>query len=279
MTALTGGERDERMKALITGASSGIGRDIARILSRRDFDLILVARRRERLEELQNQLPTRVQIICADLSEEKSCFDLYEQVREEKIDILVNNAGFGVFGTFAETDLQRELQLLDVNIRAVHILTKLFLRDFLRRDTGYILNVASSAAFLPGPLLSSYYASKAYVLRLTQAISEELRRAGSHVSIGALCPGPVNTEFDQVADVRFRVRSMSSQRVAMIAVQQMLLRRPVIIPGASMKLGKVLMRAVPDALLLRISYHLQRRKQGPKQKEGRGASNAPQKNR
>lgn len=265
------------MKALITGASSGIGRDMARILSRRGYDLILVARRRERLEELQHQLPSQVKIICADLGQEQACFDLYEQTKEENIDILINNAGFGLFGSFVETDLHRELELLDVNVRAVHILTKLFLRDFLDRDSGYILNVASTAAFLPGPLLSSYYASKAYVLRLTQAIGEELRRRGSHVYIGALCPGPVNTEFDQVADVHFSVRSMSSQRVAMIAIQQMFSRQPVIIPGSTMKAAKVLVRAIPDALLLRISYHLQKRKQGKKlnQAERSGAPAAP----
>lgn len=262
------------MKALITGASSGIGRDMARILSRRGYDLILVARRRDRLEELQQQLPTNVTVICADLSQEQACFDLYEQVKNERIHILINNAGFGLFGSFAETDLHRELELIDVNIRAVHILTKLFVRDFIQRDSGYILNVSSSAAFLPGPLLSSYYASKAYVLRLTQAVSEELRRRGSHVYIGALCPGPVKTEFDQVADVHFSVKSMSSQRVAMIAIQQMFSRQPVIIPGAMMQAAKVLQKIVPDKLLVRISYHLQQRKQSPnlqKRKERRSS--------
>ncbi|WP_085834251.1 SDR family NAD(P)-dependent oxidoreductase [Clostridium merdae] len=251
------------MKALITGASSGIGRDMARILSRRGYDLILVARRRDRLEELQHHLPSNVKIICCDLRDEKACFALYEQAKGENIDILINNAGFGLFGSFLETDLHRELELLDVNVRAVHILTKLFLRDFVKRDSGYILNVSSSAAFLPGPLLSSYYASKAYVLRLTQAVGEELRRKGSHVYIGALCPGPVKTEFDQVADVHFSVKSMSSQRVAMIAIQQMFSRQPVIIPGSTMKLSKFFMRAIPDSLLVRISYHMQKRKQGP----------------
>lgn len=256
------------MKALITGASSGIGRDMARILSRRGCELILVARRRDRLEELQQELSVPVTILCADLSQEQECFALYQQVREEQIDILINNAGFGVFGAFDETNLQRELSMLDVNIRAVHILTKLFLRDFKRRNAGYILNVASSAAFLPGPLLSSYYASKAYVLRLTQAIQEELRHNGSRVYVGAFCPGPVKTEFDGVADVDFSVKSISSQRAAAIAIQQMFRREPVIIPGAEMKAAKLLQRFVPDRLLLRISYHLQKRKRGQKEKEG-----------
>lgn len=266
------------MKALITGASSGIGRDMARILSRRGYDLILVARRRDRLEELKHHLPSQVKIICCDLRDEKACFALYEQTKEENIDILINNAGFGLFGSFIETDLQRELELLDVNIRAVHILTKLFLRDFVKRDSGYILNVSSSAAFLPGPLLSSYYASKSYVLRLTQAVGEELRRRDSHVYIGALCPGPVKTEFDQVADVRFSVRNMSSQRVAMIAIQQMFSRQQLIIPGNTMKISKFFMRAIPDSLLVRISYHMQKRKQGPERPVERSGARTRRKN-
>ena len=184
------------MKALITGASSGIGRDFAHVLGSMGCELILVARRENRMEELRNELPVPVQIICADLSSERECFALYEQVREEHIDILINNAGFGVFGAFQETDLTEELKLIDTNIRAVHILTKLFLKDFTARDAGYLLNVSSASAFAPGPLMAAYYASKVYVLHLTLAIWKELRRQNSRVSISALCPGPVNTEFD-----------------------------------------------------------------------------------
>ncbi|MHB8062158.1 MAG: SDR family NAD(P)-dependent oxidoreductase, partial [Ruminiclostridium sp.] len=174
------------MKALITGASSGIGRDMSIILSKKGYDLILVARRMEKLEELKKTLSTDVQTISLDLSKEESCFSLYEQVKNESVDILINNAGFGIFGAFDEIDIHEELKMLNTNIIAVDILTKLFLKDFKRKNSGYILNVASSAAFLPGPLLSSYYASKAYVLRLTEAIHEELRRAGSKVYVGSL---------------------------------------------------------------------------------------------
>ena len=194
------------MKALITGASSGIGREIARQLSAMGIDVILVARRMTRLQELKEELEGNVQIICMDLRDALSCRMLYERLREEDIDILVNNAGFGVYGAFDETDLDKELAMIDVNVRAVHILTKLFLRDFIARDYGYILNVASIAGYLPGPLMAGYYASKAYVLRLSEAIYGELRRKKSNVHITALCPGPVQTEFNQVANVRFRIK-------------------------------------------------------------------------
>lgn len=250
------------MKALITGASSGIGRDMARILGNRGVDLILVARRRDRLEALKRELPTNVTVLCADLEDEQACFDLHKQVKDETIDILINNAGFGVFGTFEESELKRELSMLHVNIRAVHILTKLFLRDFQKRNKGYILNVASSAAFLPGPLLASYYASKAYVLRLTQAIQEELRHCGSGVYIGAFCPGPVSTEFDRVANVKFSINNISSKRAAAYALHQMFARQPVIVPGFKMKVARALCKLTPDQFLVQVAYHLQKRKRG-----------------
>ena len=248
------------MLALVTGASSGIGRDMAREQSRRGYDLIITARRRDRLEELAEKLPTRVRVIEMDLSRADNCRRLHELTAEEPVDVLINNAGFGVFGAFEESDLERELEMLDINIRATHMLTKLYLRDFLRRGEGMILNVSSSAAFLPGPLLSSYYASKAYVLRLTEAIHEELRRKGSAVYIGALCPGPVKTEFDRVAGVHFSVKGMDSGRVARYALDQMFRRRMVIIPGAQMKLARQMTRLLPQQMLLRAAWHLQERK-------------------
>lgn len=250
------------MKVLITGASSGIGRDMAAVLSEQGFDLILVARRLERLEQVKNELKTNVKIICADLSNAAACIQLYEQVKGEHIDILINNAGFGVFGAFDETDLQRELRMIDTNVRAVHILTKLFLRDFKARNSGYILNVASAAAFQPGPLLSSYYATKAYVLRLTQAVYEELRRAGSKVRICALCPGPVRTEFDEVADVKFSVKGLESRYVAEYAIRKMFRGKLVIVPGITMKLAHGFGRFLPDKQLLKVAYHMQKRKSG-----------------
>jgi len=250
------------MKALITGASSGMGRDMAEILSNRGYDLILVARRLDRLDLVKQKLKTNVRIISADLSNRAACINLYEQVKDEQIDVLINNAGLGVFGPFSTTDLQKELTMIDTNIVAVHILTKLFLKDFIARDSGYILNVASAAAFEPGPLLSSYYASKAYVLRLTEAIYEELRRAGSKVHVSVLCPGPVHTEFDSVADVKFTVKGLESRDVAEYALAKLFQNKLVIVPGTLMKLSHFFVRFASDKRLLKIAYHMQKRKEG-----------------
>lgn len=167
------------MKALITGASSGLGREMARLLAARGYELILCARREERLRELAAELPVPCRIIAADVSDEQECRLLYEAVQSEELEVVINNAGFGLFGEFVTADLDEELRMIDTNVRAVHILTKLAVRDFVQRGRGYILNVSSSAGFLPGPLMATYYATKNYVLRLTEALREELRRAGS----------------------------------------------------------------------------------------------------
>jgi len=248
------------MKALITGASSGIGRDMARVLSNMGYDLILVARRKDRLEELKKEFNTNVEIISLDVSSSENCFEIYEKVKNEDIDILINNAGFGIFGEFTDIDINKELNMIDVNIKAVDILTKLFLEDFKKKNKGYILNVASSAAFLPGPLLSSYYASKAYVLRLTQAIYEELRHDKSDVYVGVLCPGPVDTEFNKVADVKFALKGLTSEYVANYAIKKMFKRKLIIIPGILMKCAKFLVRIVPEKLVLKIVYNQQKKK-------------------
>lgn len=248
------------MKALVTGASSGIGRDMAVVLSKMGYDLILVARRMDRLEELKTKLSTNAELVSLDLSLESNCFSLHEMVGNQKIDVLINNAGYGVYGNFLETDLKRELNMIDLNIKSVHILTKLFLADFKERNAGYILNVASSAAFLPGPLFAGYYASKAYVLRLTEAIHEELRQSKSNVYIGALCPGPVRTEFDQVANIGQGTRGLESSLVAEIAIKKMFKRKMVIIPGAAIKVARIFAKIAPEKLLLRASFYAQKQK-------------------
>lgn len=248
------------MKALITGASSGIGREMAKILSDMGYDLILVARRKKRLEELKKQLTTKVTIINLDISSTFNCMKLYDKVKKEDIDIVINNAGFGLFGEFSETSLDKELDMIDTNIKAVHTLTKLFLKDFKEKDSGYILNVSSSAAFLSGPLMSTYYATKSYVLKLTEAIYEELRRDDSNVYIGALCPGPVDTEFNEVAGAKFNIKSLSSKTVAECAINGMFKRKLIIIPGVMMKFV-VLSKLLPTKLLLKINYRIQEKKE------------------
>ncbi|MBQ3418267.1 MAG: SDR family oxidoreductase [Ruminococcus sp.] len=249
------------MKALITGASSGIGRDMARYLASMGWDLILVARREDRLEELKRELKNvSVRCIKADISSYEECLRLYDETKNEKVDMLINNAGFGLAGEFLKTDLERELQMVDVNVKALHTLTKLYLKDFVARDSGIILNVASSAGFMAGPLMATYYATKNYVLRLSEAISEELRRKGSKVKICALCPGPVKTEFDQVASVKFSMDGISSEYCARYAIDNALKGKRIIIPSSSIKTGVFFKRFLSENFLLKIAYNFQRRK-------------------
>lgn len=248
-------------KALITGASAGMGREFACILSEKGYDLILVARRRDKLEETKALCKTHCELIEADLTVESAVYALYEACRGDKeLSIVINNAGFGLFGKFSETDLSREMQMLDVNVRAVHILTKKFLADFRAKNEGYILNVASSASFLPGPLMSTYYATKAYVQRLSLAMAEELRREKSKVYVGAFCPGPVDTEFNDVADVRFSIGGISSKYASEYALKKMFARKILIVPGFTIRAGTFFSRFVPTRLLLRISYNIQHKK-------------------
>ncbi len=184
------------------------------------------------------------------MSRERACFDLYNQVKDQNIDVLINNAGYGMYGRFYDTDLEQELNMLRLNIQAVHILTKLFLRDFKKRNKGYLMNVSSSAAFFAGPLMSSYYASKAYVFRLTEAVYEELRREKSDVSVSVLCPGPVDTGFNDRAGVKFSVKGLSSCEVAAYALRKMFQKKLLIVPGALMKAAKFTGRLAPEKLML-----------------------------
>lgn len=239
------------MIALVTGASSGIGRDIARSLAKHGINVIITARRRDRLIELKNELiekyGVKVMYIAADLSNQNQVFKLYDAVKKYNIDIFINNAGFGVFGEFTETNLERELDMIDVNIKAFHILFKLFTRDFKKRGCGYILNTASSAGFIPGPFFSSYYASKSYIIRMTQAVAEELRGTGVHVSM--LCSGPVATEFSETARVKFRTIPYSSEKLAEHAVREMFAGKLMICENAFSKAMVILGKFVPERVM------------------------------
>lgn len=252
------------MKALITGASSGIGRDIATELAKRRYDLILVARNIEKLNQvkeniLNNRNNINIKIIQMDVSTPENCKNLYNQVNDD-IDILINNAGFGVFGDFTKTDINKEIQLINTNITAVHILTKLFLQDMEKKNKGHILNVASIAGFMPGPLMATYYSSKAYVVRLSEAIREELRRKNSNVKLSILCPGPVNTNFNNVADVNFKAKSLSSEYVAKYAVNEMLKGKFYIVPGAQIQCLRFIAKIIPDNIIAKFAYKVQERK-------------------
>ena len=253
------------MKALVTGASSGIGRDMAKILSEMGYDIIAVARREDKLSELASELKTNVEIVVCDLSTAEGAESLSRYAKET--DVLINNAGFGVFGAFSETELSAELKMLDTNVRAVHIITKNFLKEFKEKNSGYILNVSSLAAFFPGPLFGAYYASKSYVLRLSQSIAEELRREKSNVKISVLCPGPVHTGFEKASGVSFgngteKVKGiiLESRSVAEYAIKKMFKGKNVIVPGFFMKAGVFSRRILSDKLLAKALYAVQSKK-------------------
>lgn len=247
------------MIALITGASSGLGRDFALKLSSYGYDLILVARNKRKLEELSKNINTKVYIEALDLSSKENCIKIFNKYKN--IDLLINNAGFGLFGYFDKTNLDVELNMIDLNIRAVHILTKLYLQEMIKKDKGKILNVASSAAFLPGPLMNTYYSTKSYVFKLSLAIYEELRRVKSNVKISVLCPGPVNTNFNTVANVKFSFKSLSSKYVASYALKKLKKNKLIIIPGISSKLGYIGCKILPLKLQLMIDYNIQKGKE------------------
>jgi len=249
-----------KMKALITGASSGIGRDMARYLASKGYDLIVVARRRDRLEELKKELNVDVKIIELDLSIMDNVYKLYDLTKSDNIDLLVNNAGFGLFGDVLETSLDRELEMIDLNVKTLHILTKLFVNDFVKRDSGRILNVGSSAGFLAGPNLNTYYATKNYVVKYTMGIYEELRQRKSNVHVSVLCPGPIKTEFESVAGGKFNALSASSKKIAKYAIDKCLKNKLIIIPGLGMKLLLFFTRFLPYKLELKMVYNIQKRK-------------------
>ena len=246
------------MRALITGASSGIGRDIAKELSQKGYDLILVARNLEKLNEVKEKLETNIETVSMDISNPENCKQLYEKYKD--IDILVNNAGFGDCGYFDKTNLEKELQMINTNIVAYHVLTKLYLKDMKAKNRGKILNVASIAGFMPGPLMATYYSTKAYVVRLSEAIREELKKESSKVQISILCPGPVDTNFNKVADVQFALKGLSSEYVAKYTTDKLFKGKFYIVPGWKIKLAKFGAKIAPNALVAKICYNMQKRK-------------------
>ena len=241
-------------KAIVTGASSGIGMKIAEILGDMGYYIILVARREDRLKEILPTLKCGGEIFACDLSKGENCIKLHENYKNDNIEILVNNAGFGVFGEFSETPLDRDLNMINLNICALHTLTKLFLPDMLKNNKGYILNVASLAAFMSGPLMAAYYATKAYVLRLSRAIK------GSNVKISVLCPGPVDTEFNNVAGVKFALKPITAQKAAEVGVKRMLNGKFYALPGLSAKLTAFGSKLIPDSFLSECSMKIQKKK-------------------
>ena len=324
--------RRKKLIALVTGASSGIGRDIARELAKRSYNLIVVARNEDALKDVKSNLEKEyninVDIRVVDLIDREGCKKLHEDIQKKYgiIDVLVNNAGFGdcgnfyetnlekdlgiidtnisalhiltkLFlkdmvkenkgyimnvasiagfmpgplmatyyagfgdcGNFYETNLEKDLGIIDTNISALHILTKLFLKDMVKENKGYIMNVASIAGFMPGPLMATYYATKSYVVRLTQSIDRELKMKKSNVKVSVLCPGPVKTNFQRVADVKFNITETKSEDVARIAVKKMFKGKKVIFTQFHIAFTKFLAKILPDSFMGFCCYFVQKRK-------------------
>ena len=256
------------MISLITGASSGIGKDMAFEFADRGYDLILVARSLDRLKEVKNEIIKKygkcnVEIMKCDVSNVESVKNLYNDIQKEfgNIDVLVNNAGFGDCGKFYETDLEKDISMINTNILGLHVLTKLFLQDMVKVNKGYILNIASIAGFMPGPLMATYYSTKAYVVRLTRAIAKELKVVNSKVRIAAFCPGPVNTDFDKNANVTFSLKGQSSSDVAKIGVNGLFKSNKVVyFSSILIRIVACLAKIMPESFMANQAYMTQKRK-------------------
>jgi short-subunit dehydrogenase len=246
-------------RALITGASGGIGEELARLFAADRWNLVLVARSKSRLESLASEMASKhgiqARALAIDLAAPGAAEGLHAELASEnvQVDALVNNAGFTVHGRFAETEWSNEAAMLQVNVIALTALTKLFVRDMLARRSGRILNVASTAAFAPGPMMAVYYASKAYVLSFSRALADELR--GSGVTVTVLCPGPTRTGFAQRGGVEetplFRGPVMDARTVAKAGYRGMLRGRPLVVPGVRNRLQTMAMRKLPTAVITR----------------------------
>ena len=243
--------------ALITGASSGIGKEFALQLDQEGYRLILCSRRKELLEEVASKCHDAV-IFPMDVTNKEDIDALLKEYPE--VDLFINNAGFGVHGSFLDTSLEKEIAMLETNIIAMHTLMKEYLKIMVKRDQGTILNVSSIASFFPGPYMASYYASKAYVTRLTEAVREELKKSHSNVQISLLCPGPVNTNFSKEAGVSFALKGDSPQYVAKYALKMLKKGKFYIIPNAKIRLAKIGAKFAPTRLVSKIAMQIQKKK-------------------
>lgn len=254
--------------ALITGASSGIGLELADVLAREGHNVVLTARNASKLNalavDLMSKYGVKATVIACDLSEQNAPLKVFDQLKKENIliDILVNNAGFGDFGAFTETKWEKERQMIDVNITALTQLTKLFLDGMIERKYGRIMNVASTAAFQPGPFMAVYYATKAYVLSFSEAIANELQ--GTGVTVTALCPGPTESGFVKAASLDesklFRNKKLpTSREVAEYGYKAMMKGKTVAIHGAMNRLMANSVRFTPRKLVTAIVRRMQER--------------------
>ena len=257
-----------RKTVFITGATSGIGEACARKFAQGGYNLIITARRAEKLAEIKAQLEAegaKVKTLTFDVRDAQAAQAAVESLDEEwqKIDVLINNAGFGVCGSFLETSGEKELSMAKVNVLAMHQLFKFAVKKMEAQGFGTVLNVASSAGLLPGgPYMAGYYASKAYVVSLTRGVAEELREMHSPVYVCALCPGPVDTEFNDRAGVVFALKGISTALCVEEAMRGMLRHKTIIVPSALMRAATTAQRFMPMAILMPIMAHQQKKKLG-----------------
>ena len=256
--------------AVVTGASSGLGAEFARQLSKEGYYILMVARRKDKLIELQKELSSESGIFTADLSEKKEINKLCDHIKSlleedpvNRLSVFINNAGFGLSGNFTDCEEKREMEMINVNVKALHRLTKRMIPLMDKESGGYILNIGSSAGLLPaGPYMATYYATKAYVVSLTRAIAHELKAQGSNTYLGVLCPGPVNTQFNDVAGVVFALKGISASSCVSYAIKMMKKRKVVIVPTLRMKLACSLSKLVPSNILIPMTAHQQHKKMG-----------------
>ncbi|HTA67973.1 MAG TPA: SDR family oxidoreductase [Bryobacteraceae bacterium] len=245
--------------ALITGASGGIGLELARVFAREGYGLVLVARNQKRLEEIAQELrSTEAQVIAIDLSLPGAPEEIQGKV--PKVDVLVNNAGFGVFGKFADKGLAEELNMMQLNMTALVALTRLYLPAMISAGNGKIMNVASTAAFQPGPLMAIYFATKAFVLSFSEAIANELE--GTGVIVSALCPGPTASDFQARAKMQNSglvkgKKMMDSRTVAEIGYRGLVAGKTIVIPGFGNKLLTQSLRLSPRSVVTKMVRRMQ----------------------
>jgi len=271
---------EDRKYAVVTGASSGIGLEIAKLLVKKGYYVILAARRKERLLEIQKKMNRGMKKECCDvfvqdLSDADGCEALFNYTKDKNVEILVNNAGFGDSGYFEQTDAVKEMKMIDLNVKSMHYLMKKYLQKFricekagleaAKKDNTrrkfYILNIASSAGLFPaGPFMATYYATKAYVTSLTRAVREELKKENSSIYVGALCPGPVDTEFNDVAEVQFALKGISARACAMAAVQGMFRGKGIIVPTLRMKMAVLGAKIAPSEVVVHMTGNQQKKK-------------------
>ncbi|MFW5888920.1 MAG: SDR family NAD(P)-dependent oxidoreductase [Bacillota bacterium] len=246
------------MLALITGASSGIGKELAIQLASKNYNLILIARRLEKLKELKTKLTNvEVTIYQTDLSDNNQLEKLLNNLKNHKIDLFINNAGYGMIGKSYNLPTENELNMIDLNIKSLHILTKFALENM---SCGKIVNISSLAAYLPTPKLASYAATKAYVSSYSEAINYELKIANKPLKVLTVAPGPVKTEFNQVAKANQKLKALDVKKCVKIIIKGIDKNKSLIIPGFKMKIFYFFVKILPKKIILNVSYKIQNKK-------------------